>query len=370
MVSQKNFELKICQSCVMISTRPRISFDKKGFCNACQWKIKKKKINWKKRELEFIDLANRIRSKKKNFDIVVPVSGGKDSCYVAYNLKYKYKLNPVFVTVNPPLHTTIGKKNLQNFIKKGFNLISLDPNPLTMQKINKEGLVSFGQPYYGWLTGIHTAVFNLASKLGIDLIMYGEDGEVEYGGTTKTQNQFLYDNKYVEQVYLSDVYKKIFGKVKIFQDDKFFYELNSSKKIKHSHYSYFENWDPYRNYLFAKEKFDMQEDSKTSASTFTNFAQTDQKLYGLHTYFMFLKFGFGRSSQDAGIEVRRGAMTRDQAIALVQLYDHLFPKKYLKEYLDYFSIDNNKLNKIIDKFANRKVLVKEKKCWKQNFKYI
>ena len=55
-----------------------------------------------------------------------------------------------------------------------------------------------------------------------------------------------------------------------------------------------------------------------------------------------------------------GAMTRDQAIALVQLYDHLFPKKYLKDYLKYFEISNNQLNKIIDKFANKKVLVKEK----------
>ena len=370
MVSLNKFKLQICKSCVMISTRPRITFDEKGFCNACQWKITKKKIDWKKRELEFIAIAKQIKSKKNNFDIIIPVSGGKDSCYVAYNLKYKYKLNPLFVTVNPPLQTIIGKKNLQNFIKKGFNLISLDPNPLTMKKINKEGLISFGQPYYGWLTAIHTSIFNLSNKLGIKLIMYGEDGEVEYGGTSKTQNKFLYDNKYVEQVYLSDVYKKIFKKINMPKDDKFFYELNSSNKVYYSHYSYFDDWDPYKNYLFAKEKFDMQENPKTNPSTFTNFAQNDQKLYALHTYLMFLKFGFGRASQDACIEVRRGAMTRDQAIPLVQLYDHSFPKIFLKDYLNYFSIDKAKLNKIFDKFANKKVLIKEKKYWKQKFKYI
>ena len=89
MILQNKFELQICKSCVMISSRPRITFDEKGFCNACQWKINKKKINWKKRELEFINLSKQIRSKKKIFDIIVPVSGGKDSCYVAYNLKYK-----------------------------------------------------------------------------------------------------------------------------------------------------------------------------------------------------------------------------------------------------------------------------------------
>ena len=127
---QNKTQVQICKSCVMISTRPRITFDHRGYCNACQWKIKKKKINWKKREQEFIELSKQLRSKKNNFDVIVPVSGGKDSCFVAYNLKHKYKLNPLFVTVNPPLQTTIGKQNLQNFIRKGFNLISLDPTHL------------------------------------------------------------------------------------------------------------------------------------------------------------------------------------------------------------------------------------------------
>lgn len=370
MKKKNRTNIKICKSCIMISTRPRISFDEKGLCNACRWKNIKRKINWKKRELEFINLSKQIRSKKNIFDIIVPVSGGKDSCYVAYNLKYKYKLNPLFVTVNPPLQTKIGKQNLQNFIKKGFNLISLDPNPITMQKINKEGLEKFGQPYYGWLTAIHTAIFNLANKLGIDLIMYGEDGEVEYGGTSETQNKFLYDNKYVEKVYLSNVYKEIFNKLKITKDDKFFYELNSSKRVKYSHYSYFDNWDPYKNYLFAKEKFGLEENTETNPSTFTNFAQNDQKLYPLHTYLMFLKYGFGRASQDACIEVRRGSMSRDQAISLVEIYDNKFPKIYLKDYLDYYSISKIKLEKIFDKFANKNVLEKKGQYWKQKFRYI
>ena len=77
--------LKVCKSCLMLSTRPRITFDSKGYCNACQWMLKKKKIDWKKREKEWINIAKDIRSKKNNFDIIVPVSGGKDSCYVAYN---------------------------------------------------------------------------------------------------------------------------------------------------------------------------------------------------------------------------------------------------------------------------------------------
>ena len=51
------------------------------------------------------------------------------------------------------------------------------------------------------------------------------------------------------------------------------------------------------------------------------------RLYSLHTYLMYLKFGFGRANQDACIEIRRGAMERDQAINLLNLYDGEYPGK-------------------------------------------
>ena len=65
MVLQNKNNIQICKSCLMISTRPRITYDDKGFCNACQWKDEKKKLNWKERESEFIQLAKQIKSKKK-----------------------------------------------------------------------------------------------------------------------------------------------------------------------------------------------------------------------------------------------------------------------------------------------------------------
>ena len=45
----------------------------------------------------------------------MPCSGGKDGSYVAYNLKHKYKMNPLCITVNPPLRTEIGKKKFRGF---------------------------------------------------------------------------------------------------------------------------------------------------------------------------------------------------------------------------------------------------------------
>jgi hypothetical protein len=76
------------------------------------------------------------------------------------------------------------------------------------------------------------------------------------------------------------------------------------------------------------------ESEETNSGTFTNFAQNDQALYALHTYLMYLKFGFGRATQDASIEVRRGAMDREQALNLVRLYDGQYPANFIETYLD------------------------------------
>ena len=107
-----------------------------------------------------------------------------------------------------------------------------------------------------------------------------------------------------------------------------------------------------------------------NVGTFTNFAQNDQELYILHTYFMYIKFGFGRATQDAGIEIRRGAMTREQGKNLVKLYDASYPEKFLDTYLNYFQLSENQFKKIIDKWVNKKLFKKTKSGWKAKFKII
>ena len=67
---------------------------------------------------------------------------------------------------------------------------------------------------------------------------------------------------------------------------------------------------------------------------------------------MYLKFGFGRATQDAGIDIRRGAMTREQAIQLVSLYDNDLPEVYVTEYLDYFELSRTEFDDVLEKWAN------------------
>ena len=58
------------------------------------------------------------------------VSSGKDGSYISYMLKKKFKINPLCVTVRPPLELDLGNDNLKNFINSGYDHIHITPNKM------------------------------------------------------------------------------------------------------------------------------------------------------------------------------------------------------------------------------------------------
>ena len=364
-----------CKSCISMSTRPRITFDQRGFCSACQWMEQKQKIDWSKRQEKLEKLLGKHRAGGRTYDCIIAVSGGKDGSYASYKLKHEHNMNPLTVTFRPILETEIGKKNLESFINSGYDHIHITPDQEAMRVLNKIGFTDLGFPYYGWLMGIHTAVLKLAMQMNIPLIFYSEDGEVEYGGDAKYKDNGIYDVDYQIKVYMEDGYKKIIEKAKAqgLNERQLYWftypERNKLEKfpLELTHYSFYENWDPYKNYLVAKEKCGLQESPTLNEGSYTNFSQTDQKIYPLHTYLMYLKFGFGRATQDSCIDIRRGAMSRKQAVQLAQMYDDSYPEFFFQEYCDYYKMTIKEFHEVIDKWANKE-LFEKKNRWIPKFK--
>ena len=361
-----------CTHCLNMSTRPRVSFDERGWCNACVWMEEKKTLDWSARQRELEELLNKHRSKTGGFDCVVPVSGGKDGSYVSYQLKHKYGMNPLTITVTPALSLELGNRNLRNYIDSGYNHIQISPDVQAMRILNRQGFIDKGFPYFGWLVSIQAAVVRMAVNLNIPLLFYGEDGEVEYGGSTESKNRAMYDIEYMKRIYLEGGFDKVLLGSGLSDADLYFFLFPTDQELRGkdlciTHWSYFEAWDPYRNYLVAKEHCGLEEAPETNTGTFTNFAQNDQALYALHTYMMYLKFGFGRATQDAGIEIRRGAMTREQAVNLVRLYDGLYPEEFIETYLDHYQMTQGEFDAVLDKWANKNLFKKENSRWIPTF---
>tara|TARA_B100000809_G_scaffold185656_1_gene183743 strand:+ start:7288 stop:8382 length:1095 start_codon:yes stop_codon:yes gene_type:complete len=345
-----NKNLFWCKTCLNMSTRNRIEFDESGRCNACVWAEEKASVNWPERERELKSLFERHKTAGP-YDLIVPVSGGKDGSYVSYNCKQKYGLNPLCVTVHPPTRSGLGFTNLENFKKSGYTLLEVNLPYNTHRELNKRAFVEQGRPLYGWTTAIFSAVMRVAKAFDITLIMYGEDGEIEYGGSNASKDSGTFTPQFVQNVYLEDQVEKTFGDMN--KVDSYFWKFpEESDEIEFAHWSYYENWDPYRNYLTAKKYCGLQEREEQNTGTYTNFAQNDNVLYDLHTYLMYLKFGFGRATQDAGIDIRRGAMTREQAIQLTSLYDNELPEVYVEEYLSYFEMTKEEFDAVIKSWVN------------------
>ena len=353
-----------------MSTRPRITFDKNGVCSACQWAEEKKSLDWRERQRKLDKLLSEQKA-NPYFQCITAVSGGKDGSYVTYNLKHKKKISPLAVTVRPPLEQYIGKKNIINFVKSGYQHIHVTPDEEAMRKLNKLGFTELGYPYYGWIIAIHTALVRVGVEFNIPLIFYSEDGDVEYGGDVKHKYEGIYGIDYQKTNYIEGDYDKILKKANLNKEQSYWFTYPSDKEIKEknikfTHWSFYENWDPYRNYEVAKKYCGLEENQTFNVGTYTNFSQTDQKLYFLHVYLMYLKFGFGRATQDAGVDVRRGAMSREQAVQLVKMYDNNPPEEFYDEYCDYYKIKKSDFIDVIDKFANKK-LFEKKNRWVPKF---
>ena len=80
--------LRFCTKCLVPETRPRIEFDEKGVCNACNNQSNKSShIDWDKRWKELEDLCDKYRNEISDRpDVIVPYSGGKDGGYIALSL--------------------------------------------------------------------------------------------------------------------------------------------------------------------------------------------------------------------------------------------------------------------------------------------
>ena len=119
-----------------------------------------------------------------SFDVVVPGSGGKDSGFVAHQLKYRFDMHPLCVTWAPFGWTKIGWKNLQNFVGSGFNNIIGQPDQIIHQKLSRLSFELIGDAWQPFTFGQKAWAFHMANKFNIKLIFYGENGELEYGGST------------------------------------------------------------------------------------------------------------------------------------------------------------------------------------------
>lgn len=374
-------EIKFCNKCVISNQRPRIVFDEEGVCSACRFGYEKQHvIDWNDREKQLRDLLDKHRRNDGWFDVIVPGSGGKDSSYVAHQLRYKYGMHPLTITWAPFKYTDIGWQNLQDFTKAGFVNLLCQPNGKLHRKLAKLSFEEIGDPFLPFIFGQMSYSFHIALKFGIKLVFYGENGEAEYGGDPKNNyksNMPLEDwaEAYWKGNTVDDLLdfglknKDYLSKDDFVDSDLVFYRPPPIEEIKKAGiemhwYSYYHKWVPQENYYYTAENTGFQANTERSEGTYSKYASLDDMLDGLHYYMGFIKFGIGRTTSDAAHEIRDDHITREEAVSLVKRYDGEFPKKHFKEALEYLDITEEEFWKVVDSFRLPHIWEKIDGKWK------
>ena len=183
-----------------------MKIDKEGVCDACRHAEKKFNIDWDAREKELVQLLDQYRSEDGSYDCLVPGSGGKDSCYQAHVLKYKYGMHPLTCTWPPILYTDIGWQNYKAWCEVGgFDNVTFKQNGRTMKLLTKLAIENLLHPFQTFILGQGEPRPKIAMQHDIKLIFYGEN-EAEYGNPVADNNTSLRDTSYFTMQNLSDMY--------------------------------------------------------------------------------------------------------------------------------------------------------------------
>jgi N-acetyl sugar amidotransferase len=360
--------LKYCIRCVMPNTKPDLHIDELGVCNACRSIEKRKEIDWGRRKKELLEILTKYRKQGANWDCIVPVSGGKDSTYQVIRM-LQLGLNPLCVTSTTCDLSEIGRNNIENIKKLGVDYMEFSPNPIVRAKLNKIGLTEVGDISWPEHVGIFTIPVRAAVQFHVPLIVWGENSQNEYGGPAAAEDNNTLTRQWLEEfggllgMRVSDL-SETYG-----IESRYLlpYQYPSDEELEKvgvtglflGHYL---PWDGLSNALIAQAN-GFASYKQTVEGSMVNYENLDNHQTGIHDYFKFLKFGFSRATDIACLHVRRGRITRQDALEIVKARDGKFPWSYLgkslEDILAPLDITVDEFIKVCDKFTNKKIFKKD-----------
>jgi N-acetyl sugar amidotransferase len=348
--------------------------DKNGLSDSWKYSRIKKRIDFKKREKQLLELLNKHRGRYGKYDCIVPGSGGKDSCFAAHILKYKYGMNPLTVTWPPILCTDYGYQNFKQWISTGkFKNISASRDENTMIKITKLAILNLMHPFQTFMLGQKFFAPKIALKYKIPLIFYGEN-EAEHGNpiadnlsSLRAKSYFTYNN--IDKIYLGGVkYKNLINDHNIKEKNLLDFLPASNKEIERFpievHYlGYYLKWTPQETFYYSVDNCGFKPRPFRTQGTYSKYNSIDDKIDDLHYYTTFIKFGLGRATYDVSQEIRNDHITTREGKNLIKKYDGEFPDRYFDEILKYLKINKEIFFSKVDKFRSPHLWVKKKNKW-------
>ena len=357
-----SIEVKYCKRCLFPETKPDLHFNEQGVCSACiAAEAKDDGIDWEQREKDFFTIIDHFKLKNDQigYDCLVPVSGGKDSTYQAYFMKEVCGMNPLCVCFETTMVTEVGRQNLDNISKMGIDVIHFKKNHKAYKAMVKEGFIRVGDEMWPNHIGIFTIPINIAVKFKIPLIIWGENSQQEYGGPLESIKNNKLTRRWLEEFggLLGNRIQDMIGVDGLTAKDLTPYFYPTDEELEKvgitslflGHYFF---WDARKQLeIVKKHGFKVKPDGPVEG-TYTDYENIDEQLCSLHDYLKFVKYGFGRATDHANIDIRNNRLTREDDKKLIMKYDGKYPKIAIKAFQEYSGMTRQEIDEVIDSYTN------------------
>lgn len=317
-----------CKKCGMPNTRPGSVFTD-GVCQPCINFANRKAINWQKRSQMLSEILNNARKHGAQYDCVCPVSGGKDSLTIVAGLVERGAV-PLLVTVTDEFtHTQAGLHNVKNIAERfDVDHIVFRHAPGEFKHNTWEDFKRELHPLKWIEEKIYKTPIQIARAMGIPTVFFGENSGYEYGCDTELSviHPLSDDMTHVYYYFAFTPYCE-----------------ESSLHIARSH--------------GFKDLTDFAEWPRQG--NIEQFTQIDSIGYIIQLWTKFPKYGFQRVADMTSRMVRRGRMTLEKATEFVKNEDWRCDPAAKADFCKTINITEKCFDEIVDKHANRDILVKD-----------
>ena len=371
--------MRYCKKCLQPDTRPGILFNEAGVCYACLYEESKKQIDWDQRFAELQKIADEAKEKARRFgnsyDCVIGVSGGKDSTFQAVYCKEKLGMNPLLVNSVPDEITEIGRQNLDNLNKLGFDMISIRVNPkvakiLARKSFFEKGNIVAASEYCLW-----ASAYIIADKFDIPLIIQGENAALTLGAALDQEQSGDAFSVVGLNTLKSFKMEDLVIENEVVEKDLFFYKMPNIERMERKGIRavflqyYAKEWSQVYNadFAIARGLIGRTEDLH-ELGRYRRYTCLDSDLVVANQMIKYLKFGFGFATDEACYDIREGRLSREDAVWYVQEYDGKCGPKYIQAVCNYLSIEEKEFWTVVDKFVNRELFEKDENgIWHPRF---
>jgi len=316
--------LKICARCLYPDTRPDTHFVG-GVCSGCRSFDHRATFNWGAAndllEAMIGAAGQRSRGAGAPYDVVVPVSGGKDSTFQVLKLK-ELGARVLAVNAGADMLSDIGRRNLDN-LKRFCDVIEWTPNVEVRKKLVRIGLHRVGDMSWPEHCAIWAIPTRIAAAMGIPLIVWGEQPQREYACPDGVQPATELNARWVAEFggMLGMRHDDLIGEDGLTAADlePFRFPPDDALEragVKGIWLGDYLDWDGWKNGFIAQQHgFEfLPHPVETSLANYENL---DNHVTVLRDWLRFLKYGYSRATDIACNHIRRGRLTRAEAAPMV-----------------------------------------------------